>query len=94
MFVLVTGATGFVGRRVVKELLFRGDGVRALVHRKPSEGVLPTAAETVVGSVTDSDSLKAAVKGCDAVIHLVAVIRKKGPATFERINVEGSRNVV
>ncbi|MBM3924888.1 MAG: complex I NDUFA9 subunit family protein [SAR202 cluster bacterium] len=94
MFVLVTGATGFVGRHVVKELLARGHAVRALVHRKPANGVLPAPVEAAQGSVSNKKSLQPAAQGCDAVIHLVAVIRKRGPNPFDRINVEGTRNVV
>jgi uncharacterized protein YbjT (DUF2867 family) len=90
MLVLVSGATGFVGRRVAHELLSRDYTVRALVHRRPAEGVLPDSVEVVQGSVTDPPSLQAAAQGCDAVIHMVAVIRKRGPNPFEKINVEGA----
>ncbi|MDX6413061.1 MAG: hypothetical protein QOH23_471, partial [Gaiellaceae bacterium] len=86
--ILVTGATGFVGRHVVAALRADGREVRALVRdaRKAD-----TAA--VVGDVTDPLGLRAAVAGCDTVIHLVA-IRQGRPEQFQRVMVEGTRNLL
>ncbi len=92
--VLVTGATGFIGRRVVASLVADGKMVRALVHRNPSEGVLLDGVETVEGDVLDPDSLGRAVEGTGAVVHLVAVVRERGDNTFRRVNFDGTRNVL
>jgi NADH dehydrogenase len=94
MTVLVTGATGFVGPHVVHALRARDVPVRALV-RDPRRGAKLTAwgAELVQGDVTDPASLRAAVEGADAVIHLVAII-KGSRADFERIMAQGTRDLV
>ena len=87
--ILVTGATGFVGRRVVRVLAARGKRVRAMVHRQgQGEGV-----EVHIGDVTDPSSLKSAMEGVEAVVHLVAVIRERGDATFDEVNHQGTSNV-
>ncbi|MGQ9498255.1 MAG: SDR family oxidoreductase [Desulfotomaculales bacterium] len=93
--VLVTGATGFVGRHVVRELLARGAEVRCLVRRpdKAAE-VLARGVELVQGDVTDPASLRGACAGAKQVVHLVAIIRERGPRTFQAVNVRGTQNVV
>ena len=93
--ILVTGATGFIGRRIVARLVERGEEVRRLVRPGPSSqsSGLP-AVHFVTGDITDPDSLKAACAGVDMVVHTVAVIREKGPATFQAVNVQGTRNMV
>ncbi|MDP3062615.1 MAG: complex I NDUFA9 subunit family protein [Chloroflexota bacterium] len=91
---LITGATGFVGRRVVRALCDRGAKVRCLVHTPGREGVLAGLdVECVRGSAGDVASLRPAMSGAGAVVHLVAVIREKGRSTFESVNVQGARNV-
>ena len=93
--ILVTGATGFIGRRIVARLVERGEEVRRLVRPapKPRPSGLP-AVHFVTGDVTDPESLKAACDGADMAVHTVAIIREKGGATFQDINVQGTRNVV
>ena len=95
MTVMVTGATGFLGRRVVQTLLDRGKDVRCLVRSPGAEAMFDLDRVDVhYGSVTDPASLRAAFYDLDEVVHLVAVIQEKGGATFFRINVEGTRNVL
>ena len=95
MTVMVTGATGFLGRRVVQTLLDRGKDVRCLVRSPGAEAMFDQDRVDVhYGSVTDPASLRAAFYDLDEVVHLVAVIRERGGATFFRINVEGTRNVL
>ena len=78
MLVLVTGATGFLGRRVVRELLERGHGVRCLVHTPGKERMFShREVEVQYGSIRDPVSLSNAFYDVDAVVHLVGVIRPR-----------------
>lgn len=94
--VLVTGSTGFVGRNTVQRLAQDGKKVRCLVRQRPDKSSLQyPGVEFAVGDVTDPVSLEEAMHGIDQIVHLVAVIReypRKG-ITFEKINVQGTRNV-
>ncbi len=90
--VLLTGATGYLGTRVLALLVSQGADVTALAHDRPS-GAVP-GVRWARGDVRDLPSLDAAVSGADSVIHLVAVIRQRGEASFEAINVRGTANVV
>jgi uncharacterized protein YbjT (DUF2867 family) len=70
--VFVTGATGYLGGRVIPELIRRGHTVRALV-RKGSEARLPAGCEPVLGDALDSASFAGRVPPCDAFLQLVGV---------------------
>ena len=95
MIALVTGATGFLGREVVKALGARDIEVRCLVHTAGREGVLgEQRVDVQYGSIDDAPALRAACHNVDVIIHLVAVIRESGPATFEAVNGRGTENVV
>ncbi len=91
MRVLVTGGSGFVGGHVVPRLRADGRDVRALVRDPARAGDLD--AELVQGDMTDPASLRAAMAGCDVVIHLVA-IRQGRPEQFQRVMVDGTRNLL
>ncbi|MBD8045378.1 NAD(P)H-binding protein [Arthrobacter sp. Sa2BUA2] len=69
MRILVTGATGHVGRHLVAQLHEAGHAVRALT-RNPAKAGLPNGVEVVAGDLTDPTSLEAAFEGMDAV-HLI-----------------------
>jgi uncharacterized protein YbjT (DUF2867 family) len=94
MKVLVTGATGFVGPAVANAIADAGHEVRVL-ERKPGSwrdaGI--RCREAVQGDVTDADSLRRATGGMEVVVHLVA-IRQGKREQFERIMVEGTRNLI
>ena len=94
MKVLVTGGTGFVGHKIVHALRAAGRDVRALV-RKPAKASTLQAwgCELVDGDITDTASLERAVEGCDAVVHLVAVITGSA-ADFERVMTKGTENLI
>jgi nucleoside-diphosphate-sugar epimerase len=94
MRVLVTGASGFVGRTVCAELRSREHMVAALVRRRGSE---PAGTRAIEGDVTDPMSLARAVDHStpDAVLHLAAEIAtQRDPAKIEAVNVDGTRNLV
>lgn len=95
MKVFVTGATGFVGGAIVQQLQKEGHSVRMLVRNKSVGEMRERAgAEIQIGNVLDPESLQGALKGIDAVIHLVGIISEVGQSTFENIHVRGTRNVV
>jgi NADH dehydrogenase len=95
MVVLVTGATGLLGRRVVGELLKRHYSVRCLVHSPGSERVFPgNTVDVHYGNVSDTNVLGTACQGVEAIIHLVAVIRESRNASFDQINRQGVANLV
>lgn len=96
--VAVTGATGFVGRHIVRKLLSRSFGVRALV-RDPAKGAKVLgrheALTLVKGDVADSHATRELVGPADACIHLVGIIREaRGGQTFERMHVKATHAVV
>lgn len=94
MKVLVTGGTGFLGRRIVSELAPR-HAVRLLVRPTASRERFPAGVEFAAGDVTDRASLDKAFAGCDAVIHAAALVKILAPGEqFDRVNVGGIANVL
>ena len=98
MTVLVTGASGFVGRHICEGLVKVGHPVRGLVRQVPVRKNRVDGVEYVRGvDVADAVTLTPEMfAGADAILHLVGIIqevRRKGQ-TFQRIHVEGTRNVV
>ncbi len=91
MRVLVTGANGFLGSHLVRRLLDRGHGVRALVRPGGSVAAVDSRAELAAGDVTDAAALRRAVAGCDLVYHLAGVRRAPDRATFHRVNAESTQ---
>jgi uncharacterized protein YbjT (DUF2867 family) len=92
--VLITGGTGFVGPAVANAIVGAGHELRVL-ERKPgsSKRAGIRGQEAVQGDVTDADSLRRAVQDLDVVVHLVA-IRQGKPKAFQRVMVEGTRNLL
>lgn len=94
MKILVTGGTGFLGRRTV-ELLAPHHDVRLLVRPTSDRERFPESVEFAEGDVTDRASLERAVEGCDAVLHGAALVKIMAPREqFDRINVGGLENVL
>lgn len=94
MRVLLTGGTGFLGRRIVSELAPRHE-VRLLVRPTASRERFPAGVEFAPGDVADRASLTKAATGCDAVIHAAALVKiLASPSEFDRVNVGGIDNVL
>jgi nucleoside-diphosphate-sugar epimerase len=92
---LVTGATGFVGSHLVELLLERGYRVRCLVRESSDPRWLPRErVELATGEVTRPESLGPAARGVDFVFHSAGVVRSGDPRVYERVNVEGTRNLI
>ncbi|XP_028759084.1 uncharacterized protein LOC114718007 [Neltuma alba] len=92
--VLVVGATSRIGRIVVRKLMLRGYSVKALVRKDDPEVVdmLPRSVEVVIGDVGDSDTLKAAVEGCNKIIYC-ATARSPITADLFRVDYRGVYNL-
>jgi len=91
---LVTGGTGFVGPKVLHALRAAGHDVRALVRSPSRAGQLEAwGCELAEGDMSDSASLSRAAQGCEAVVHLVAIISGR-PEDFERGLSDGTRDLV
>lgn len=91
MTILVTGATGLVGPRLLARLTDGGVACRALV--RPGREV-PVGVERVEGDILRPDTLAAAVDGVTAVIHLAALFRTRDDEQIWAVNLEGTRNLV
>ncbi len=97
MRALVTGSAGFIGSNVVRALLDDGIEVRALtLPGEDARNLRGLDIERVIGDVTDRDSLRRAMRGCDWVFHLAAIyaLWLPRPSRFRAVNVEGTRNVL
>lgn len=98
MKVFLTGATGFVGSYILKELLAHGHDVTVLVRpgREKNLNVPLDRVTVAFGDVTEPDTLSGKLDGCDAVVHLVGILREvpEFGVTFERIHLEGTKHLV
>src|SRR5260370_32416147 len=90
---LVTGATGFIGRHVVRRLLQRGDQVKCVVRGQSTNGLASCEVELVFGDMTRPESLPAAVRGVDLVYHVAGATQVHTPGTYARVNSAGTRHL-
>jgi dihydroflavonol-4-reductase len=88
--VLVTGATGFIGRHLVRHLLGRGEQVRCLIHLKEER---ISGVECVPGDITAPESLTKAVQGVHIVYHLAGATVVTAPQRYKPINSLGTRHL-
>lgn len=97
MTTLITGATGFIGSAVARELTDNGEKIRCLVRAtsnlKNLDGLV---VEIAIGDIRDINSVQRALKGCDRVYHLAAVYANwlPDPGLMYQVNEEGTRNVL
>src|SRR6185437_11115762 len=97
MRTLVTGATGYLGAELVRELRRRDRDVRALVRSPQAAARLEgTGAETVEGDVLHPASLEVALAGVTRVFHMAGVVghRASDEPRLRAVNVDGARNVL
>lgn len=88
---LLTGATGLVGSRLLPRLAQDGFQCRALVR---GDAELPPGTTGVRGDLADPDTLRAAVDGVDVVVHLAALFRTRDEDAIWRANLDGTRNLI
>ncbi len=93
--ILVTGGAGFVGSHLIPRLVETGENVKCLDRSLAKAGTgKASGAELVLGDVSNRQSLEQAMSGVESVIHLVAILRESKGATFDGVNVQGTKNVV
>lgn len=97
MATLVTGGNGFLGSHIVRKLVERGDEVKILL-RKTSKtiNIDDIDAERVYGDVTDIDSVRNAIDGCDTLYHAAGLVsfKQADRKKMEDVNVKGTNNVL
>ncbi|MGZ8273804.1 MAG: NAD-dependent epimerase/dehydratase family protein [Burkholderiaceae bacterium] len=93
---LVTGATGFTGSHLVRDLVRSGQSVRALARNAQRAGSLPKETDVVIGDISDASAVARAVRGCDVVYHLAACFREAGvpDSRYREVHVDGTRHLL
>ena len=92
--VAVTGATGFLGRRLVKVLADQGWTVRVLARRDIADPDWRAfEPQLVIGDLANLRSLAALCEGAQVVVHVAGLIKARSRAAFDKANVEGARQV-
>jgi uncharacterized protein YbjT (DUF2867 family) len=96
--ILITGTSGYIGSHLTRRLAQQGKPVRGLVRDRQKaireERITGLGIEWVDGDVTRPDSLVQAMDGVTAIIHLVAIAIEKGSGTYEKVNYQGTVNMV
>lgn len=92
MKILVTGATGFVGSYVARDLVGRGHEVIALVRAAShTDSLKQLGVQLVFGDLGSSQQNSVSIPECDVVIHIAGLIKAKNTQDFYRVNAEGTR---
>ena len=97
MSILITGATGYIGSAVVRELVNAGESVRCLVRKTSNmKNLGDLHVELAYGDIRDIDSVRRALQGCNSVYHLAAIYANwlPDPGLMYQVNEEGTRNVL
>ena len=96
MRLFITGATGFVGAHVAQLAAAQGAELRLLTRATSNTSRLPQGADAVVGDLREPEKFRAALVGCDALIHVAADYRLwvPDPAEMYKANVEGTRELL
>jgi len=97
--ILITGATGYIGRHLVARLVAQGERPRCLVREMDrAKHILPAdKVELVQGAITSPASLDAAVQGVDTIVHaafLTADRKQSAGNEYEKTNVQGTANLI
>jgi nucleoside-diphosphate-sugar epimerase len=92
--ILITGATGFVGTHLTRELLKKDYSVRTLIHQRSGANALSAGVEEVVGDIRDPKTLSQAVKGAKIIFHCAAAHSTRTKEEIEDTNVRGVLNLL
>jgi len=103
--ILVTGAGGFIGSHLTELLVEKGFNVKAFVHYNSwnkwgwlDTSLIKNKVEIIIGDIRDYDSVYEAMKGCDTVFHLAALIgipySYVSPQAYIKTNIDGTYNIL
>ncbi len=93
--IFITGATGFLGKNLIKEMLARGMKFSTFTRKTSNiKWFRKNRINILIGDITDIKSIESAVKGHDAVIHLAGATDISNPLINWKINVEGVKNLI
>ena len=97
--ILITGATGSIGPRVVHALDQAGLRIRAFSIDTPASGMFPQSVEVLIGDVNDQAAVQSAMRGVAAVVHMATLLHIVNPlpelcAKYERVNIGGTETIV
>ena len=93
-FVAITGATGFLGRYIVRAFAGSGWRVRILARQPIDHPQLSDLQlEVVLGDLSNQQALRTLVDGADVIVHAAGLIKARTPAAFEAVNVRGTANL-
>ncbi|MEV6683065.1 NAD(P)-dependent oxidoreductase [Streptomyces erythrochromogenes] len=93
MRILVTGATGFIGRRLTRRLLAHGHEVTAIVRATSARELVPAGAHLVEGDLRDGRGLAQAASGAECVLHLAGVVAARQAEGYDQVNAAGTRRL-
>jgi predicted dehydrogenase/nucleoside-diphosphate-sugar epimerase len=93
MKILVTGATGFIGRRLLSRPFASRHRIAALV-RRPAPDLAARGVEVIEGAIDDPATLAGAVRGCDAIVHLAVAAGVADAATVRSVNLDATRRLL
>jgi len=95
MRIAITGGTGFIGNHLAQYLIMEGHDVVLLARRKRGKDAPETpGARFVFSDMSDPEALAGAIRGCDAVAHCAGINRELGSQTYQKVHVEGTKNLV
>src|ERR1700674_2886336 len=95
--IFVTGATGLAGANICRQLIERGDNVRALARASAdTEPLVALGVGVMSGDITDAGDVRRVATGADAAIHCAALLggASQHLPDFEAVNVQGTKNVL
>jgi nucleoside-diphosphate-sugar epimerase len=92
--VLVAGATGYLGKYLVKELKKRGFWVRVLIRKEEQKNIFDSVDDFFVGQITKLDSLKGVTKDIDWVFTTIGITRQKDGLTYMDVDYQGNSNLL
>ena len=92
MIISITGATGFVGKKLVQQCVSAGHTVRVLSRREPRQAALPESVRWFQGGLDDITQLRRFAENSDILYHCAAEIRN--PSGMMRTNRDGTRNLI